>query len=89
MASETVDPIDWSHPLPDGQYPMNTSCIVKIGADQPQPGFDLATLQPSACDANHLDYAATQGISGSGYARFIVDGPVIVLGLTGKSLSAV
>ena len=28
MASETVDPIDWSHPHPYGQYPLSASCIV-------------------------------------------------------------
>ena len=26
MASEPVDPIDWSHPHPHGQYPLNSSC---------------------------------------------------------------
>ena len=28
MASETVDPIDWSHPYPHVQYPLSVSCIV-------------------------------------------------------------
>ena len=28
MASETVDPIDWSHPHPLGQYSLSASCIV-------------------------------------------------------------
>ena len=90
MASETVDPIDWSHPHPTrfstpwapriprcnagnksqdllqpvrisgrtahphGQYPMRASCIGYIGAAQPQSGFDLVTLQPSAYEATTL-----------------------------------
>ena len=54
MASEAVDPIDWSHPHPHEQYPPSDSCKVQIGATQPQPGFDLATLQPSACEATTL-----------------------------------
>ena len=28
MASETVDPIYWSHPHPHGQYLLSASCIV-------------------------------------------------------------
>ena len=67
MTSETVDPIDWSHSslapldhsppvaLPTrGQYPLSASCIVFIGAAQPPTGFDLATLQPSACETTRL-----------------------------------
>ena len=45
-------------PHPHGQYPLSDSCIVKIGAAQPQPGFDLATF---SMRGNHLAYAATQG----------------------------
>ena len=39
---------------PHEQYPLWASCIVQIGAAQPRPGFDLATLQPSACEATTL-----------------------------------
>ena len=28
MASETVDPTDWWHPPPDGQYLLSASCIL-------------------------------------------------------------
>ena len=51
MASEIIDPIDWLHPLPHGQYPLSPSCILEIGAVSVQPGIDLAT---SACKATTL-----------------------------------
>ena len=41
-------------PHPHGQYPLSASCVVKIGAAQPHPRFDHATLQPSACEATTL-----------------------------------
>ena len=46
IASETVDPIDWSHHHPHGQYPLSASCIVYISATS--VGFERAT---AACEA--------------------------------------
>ena len=56
MASETVDPIDWSHPQPHGQYPLSPRAQYK--SVQHQPGIDPATF---SMRSNHLAYAATQG----------------------------
>ena len=65
MASETVDPIDWSHPPPyTGQYPMSsTYCTLQCGLQITR----LAELsQPRTCDFRMPDQrtagAATQGI---------------------------
>ena len=50
MASETVDPIDWSHPTPyTGQYPLSASCILLISATS--AGIERAT---AACEATTL-----------------------------------
>ena len=49
MASETVDPIDWSHPPPyTGQYPLSsTFCTVQCGLQITR----LAALcEPRTCD---------------------------------------
>ena len=54
MASETADPIDWSHPHPCGQYPHSVSYIVLIGEVSATAGIDLATVQPSAGEATTL-----------------------------------
>ena len=67
MASEMVDPIDWSHPLPSWAIPPELLVHSIKGAVSVQPGIDLAT---SACEATTLpmrqfrvSYAtATQGI---------------------------
>ena len=64
-ASETVDPIDWSHPPPyTGQYPMSsTYCTLQCGLQITR----LAALsQPRTCDFRMPDQCtagtATQGI---------------------------
>ena len=64
MASETVDPIEWSHPPPDtGQYPLSsTYCTLQCGLQITR----LAALsQPRTCDFRMPDQrtagAATQG----------------------------
>ena len=66
MASETVDPIDWSHPPPyTSQYPLSsTYCPLQCGLQITR----LAALsQPRTCDFRMPDQrtagAATQGIS--------------------------
>ena len=65
MASETVDPIDWSYPPPyTGQYPLSsTYCTLQCGLQI----TTLASLsQPRTCDIRMPDQrtagAATQGI---------------------------
>ena len=65
MASETVDPIDWSHPPPyTGQYPLNsTYCTLQCGL---QITRFAALSQPRTCDFRMPDQrtagAATQGV---------------------------
>ena len=54
MASEMIDLIDWSHPPPSQPVPPERLVYGIIGIAQPQPGFDLGTLQPSACEATTL-----------------------------------
>ena len=49
MASETVDPIDRSHPHPHGQYPLSASCIVYKSVHS--AGLERAT---AACEATIL-----------------------------------
>ena len=65
MASETVDPIDWSHPIPyTGQYPLSsTFCTVHCGlqitrlAALSQPRTcDLRNARPTHCLCGHLGY---------------------------------
>ena len=65
MASETVDPINWSNPPPyTGQYPLSsTYCTLQCGLQITR----LAALsQPRTCDFRMPDQrtagAATQGI---------------------------
>ena len=67
MASDTVDPIDWSHPHPNMQDPLTASSIVLISAAS--AGIDLAT---TGCEATTLSmrYAATQGINGQSWCPF-------------------
>ena len=55
MASETTDPIYWSHPHLNGQYLWASRAYYK--SVQPQPGIDLATF---SMRGNHLAYAATR-----------------------------
>ena len=58
MASETVDPIDWSHPPPyTGQYPLSsTYCILQCGLGCKSQdllhleSLDHATFGMPACD---------------------------------------
>ena len=57
MASETVDPIDWSHPHPQGQYPLSATCIVWISATS--AGFESAA---SACEETTLPMRPLRGI---------------------------
>ena len=68
MASETVDPIDWSHPPPyTGQYPLSSKyCTLQCGLQITR----LAALsQLRTCDFRMPDQrtagAATQGQVGS------------------------
>ena len=72
MASETVDPIDWSHPPPyTGQYPLSsTYCTLQCGLQTTR----LAALsQPRTWDFRMPDQrtagAATQGISSIQYGH--------------------
>ena len=65
ISSETVDPIDWSHPPPyTGQYPLSsTNCTMQCALQITR----LAALsQPRTCDFRMPDQrtagAATQGI---------------------------
>ena len=66
MASETVDPIDWSHPPPyTGQYPLSSTYYTL------QCGLQITRLaalsQPRTCDFRMPDQrtagAATQGMN--------------------------
>ena len=58
MASETVDPIDWSHPLPSWAVPpvLYLHCIN-------QRILSGTRTCNRSMRGNHLAYAATQGIS--------------------------
>ena len=59
MASEAVDPIDWSHPHPHGQYPPER-LVHSIN------WYSLSSTGNRPCNfsmrGNHLAYAATRGI---------------------------
>ena len=65
MASETVDPIDWSHPPPyTGQYPLSsTYCTVQFGmqitrltALTVMRTCDLRNARPTHCLCGHSGY---------------------------------
>ena len=58
MASETVDPIDWSHLPPSWAVPPER-LRGYYKSVQPQPGIDPATF---SMRGNHPAYATTQGI---------------------------
>ena len=63
MASETVDPIDWSHPHPHGQYALSASCIYSINrCSSATAGIRSCNLATFSMRGNYLAYAATQGI---------------------------
>ena len=55
MASETVDPIDWSHPSP--------SWAVRLVHSMNQCNLSRNRTCNRSMRGNHLAYAATQGIS--------------------------
>ena len=57
MASETVDPIDWSHPRPHGQYPPEL--LVHIIH---QCNLSENRMCNRSMRGNHLAYAATHCI---------------------------
>ena len=57
MTSETVYPIDLSHPPPSWAVPSERLRAYK--PVQPEPGIDPATV---SMGDKHLAYAATQGI---------------------------
>ena len=58
MASETVDPIDWSHPPPSWAVPHELHVLHGVNARLAAPGFEQASTgmpdQRTTC-------AATQG----------------------------
>ena len=65
MASETVDPIDWSHPPPyTGQYPLSsTYCTVQCGLQitrlttlTEMRTCDLLNAMPTHCLCDHSGY---------------------------------
>ena len=65
MASETVDPIDWSHPIPyTGQFPLSsTFCtvhcwlqITRLAALSEPRTCDLRNARPTHCLCGHLGY---------------------------------
>ena len=58
MASETVDPVDWSHPRPSWAAPPEL-LRAQYKSVQPLPGIDLSTF---SMRGNHIAYAGTQGI---------------------------
>ena len=64
MASETVDPIDWSHPPPTWAVPPERLVHSINQCTSATAGIERATLQPSACEATTYPYAATQGTLG-------------------------
>ena len=75
MASETVDPIDWSYPSPyTGQYPMSsTYCTLQCGLQITR----LAALsQQRTCDFRMPDQltagAAIQGINNSKLTNLVI-----------------
>ena len=76
MASETVDPIDWSHPPPyTGQSPLSsTYCTLQITRL-------TALSQPRTCDFRMPDQrtagATTQGIKADIHALGTQLGPVV------------
>ena len=57
MASETIDPIDWSHPPPSWAVPPERLRALYKSV-QPLPGIDIATI---SMRGNNLAYAAAQG----------------------------
>ena len=54
MASETVDPIDWSHPPPTWAVPPERLVHSINRCSSATAGIERATLQPSACEATTL-----------------------------------
>ena len=58
MASETVDPIDWSHPQPSWVAPPERH-VRSIN----QRNLSGTRTCNSSMRGNHLAYAATQGIT--------------------------
>ena len=69
MASETVDPIDWSHPRPyTGQYPLSsTYCrlqsglqITRLSALSESRTCDLLIARPTHCLCGHSGYKSPQ-----------------------------
>ena len=72
MASETVDPIDWSHPLVPlpytGQYPLSSACytvqcglqITRLTALTEMQTCDLGNARPMHCLCSHSGYNVLQ-----------------------------
>ena len=66
MASETVDPIDWSHPPPyTGQYPLSSTLhsamraglqITRLAALSQPRTCDLQNARPMHCRCGHSGY---------------------------------
>ena len=66
MASETVDPIDWSHPPPLWAVSPERLVHSKNRCSSATTWFRSCNLETFSKRGNHLAYAATQGLSGFG-----------------------
>ena len=62
MASETVDPIDWSNPPPSWAVPPK-----RLVHSINQCNLSGTRTSNRSIRGHHLAYAATQGISGAGF----------------------
>ena len=67
MASETVDPIDWSHPPPSWAVP-HERLVHSIN----QCTSAESNVQHSSMRGNHLAYAATQGIASKQLKNLVI-----------------
>ena len=61
MASETVDPIDWSHPSPSWAVPPEQVVHSINQCSSATAGIRSCNLATFSMRGNHLAYAATQG----------------------------
>ena len=63
MASETVDPIDWSHPPPSWAVPPERVVHSINRCSSATAGILTCNVATFSMRGNHLAYAATQGMS--------------------------
>ena len=63
MASETVDPIDWSHPPPSWAVPPERLVHSINRCNLATAGIRSCNLATFSMWGNHLAHAATQGIN--------------------------